>query len=62
MYFAWADQKDKVCFIVHTIQGCSMENKALLSVKLANLLLFLFHNTFQKVTIALLHTSITLDS
>ena len=28
LYFAWADQRDKVCFIFHKVQGCCMENKA----------------------------------
>ena len=27
-YFAWADQREKVCFIFHKAQGCRMENKA----------------------------------
>ena len=28
LYFAWADQRDKVCFIFHKVQGCCMEKKA----------------------------------
>ena len=27
LYFAWADQRDKVCFIFHKVQGCCMEKK-----------------------------------
>ena len=28
LYFAWADQRDKVCFIFHKVQGCCMDKKA----------------------------------
>ena len=59
LYFAWADQRDKVCFIFHKVQGCCMEKKHSYEV---NLLLFLLYSAFQKVIIAFLHTSIALDS
>ena len=59
LYFAWEDQRDKVCFILHKVQGCCMEKKHSYEV---NLLLFLLHSAFQKVIIGFLHTSITLDS
>ena len=57
--FARADQRDKACFIFHKMQGCCMESKAQLG---SQLLLFLSDSTFQKVTIAFMHTNITLDS
>ena len=59
LYFAWADQGDKVCFLFHKVQGCCMDKKHSCEI---NLLLFLLNSAFQKVTIAFLRTSITLDS
>ena len=59
LYFAWADQRDKVCFIFHKVQGCCMEKSTVMKLIC---LLFLFHSTFQKVIIAFLHTSNTLNS
>ena len=51
--------KDKVCFIFHKVQGCCMEKKHSYKV---NLFIVLLHSAFQKVIIAFLHTSTTLDS
>ena len=31
LYFAWADQRDKVCFIFHKVQGCCMKKTQLCS-------------------------------
>ena len=28
LYVAWADQRDKVYFIFHKVQGCCMDTKA----------------------------------
>ena len=34
LYFAWADQRDKVWFIFHKVQGCCMEKKHSYAVNL----------------------------
>ena len=34
LYFAWADQRDKVCFIFHKVQGCCMEKNHIYEVNL----------------------------
>ena len=57
VYFAWADQRDKVCFIFHKVQGCCVEEKVVMKLIC---LLFLLHSAFQKMIIAFLRTSITL--
>ena len=52
----WVDQRYKVCFIFHEVQGCCMDDYEVY------LLLFLYHSTFQKVIIAFLHMNIKLNS
>ena len=59
LYFSWADQRDKVCFIFHKVQGCCTEKKHNYKV---NLFIVFTPQCIPAGDIAFLHTSITLDS